>query len=157
MFHHIQLATFVLLAFCGLSFAGLISERQTSSGVDVTNLTKNVTSTSGEARAAAAGTLQPFGGIGIGCGINWKEGVSYGGGLQAGSSSFGLGSGFTIKPDTFDIGVGIGLNSANASANFQVSGSLNGTFEFVFESSSPKVACTPEQSNGKTKIRCKVY
>ncbi|KAG9190339.1 hypothetical protein G6011_08427 [Alternaria panax] len=107
-------------------------------GVDITDLNKNVTSTSGFGNVAAAGRLTPFGDIGVGCGINWQAGVSYGGGLTAGSSDFGLGGGFNITPEVITVGAGIGLNSAgNASASIQFSGAKNGSIELVFESSSP--------------------
>ena len=52
-----------------------------ASGVEVTSLEKNGTSTSGSGNVAAAGNLTPFGDIGVGCGINWKADTSYGGRL----------------------------------------------------------------------------
>ncbi|KAF9692012.1 hypothetical protein EKO04_010121 [Ascochyta lentis] len=69
-----------------------------ANNVEITSLSKNITSTSGTGNVAAAGSLTPFGGIGVGCGINWQADVSYGGGIQAGSSDFGLGGGFNITP-----------------------------------------------------------
>lgn len=69
-----------LFAFAGLASAGILSPRQnTTPAVDITALTKNVTATSGTGAVSAAGTLSPFGGIGVGCGINWAEGQSFGG------------------------------------------------------------------------------
>jgi hypothetical protein len=56
-------------------------------GVDITNLNSNVTSTSGSGNVAAAGSLTPFGDIGVGCGINWQTDVSYGGTFCAFSSN----------------------------------------------------------------------
>lgn len=50
-----------------------------SSGVQITSLEKNATSTVGSGNVAAAGNLTPFGDIGVGCGINWKADTSYGG------------------------------------------------------------------------------
>ena len=52
-----------------------------ASGVEITSLVKNGTSTDGSGNVAAAGNLTPFGDIGIGCGINWKADTSYGGEL----------------------------------------------------------------------------
>jgi hypothetical protein len=75
------------------------------------------------------------------------------GGLQAGSSDFGLGSGFTMTPRTITIGAGIGLNTANASANIQFTGSKNGSVELVFESSAP-IVCTPGTKDGKFLVSC---
>ncbi|RAR15234.1 pyridoxal reductase [Stemphylium lycopersici] len=112
-------------------------QHRRAASVEITSLEKNVTSTSGSGNVAAAGTLTSFGDIGVGCGINWKADVSYGGGLQAGSSDFGLGSGFTMTPGAITIGAGIGMNTANASANIQFTGAKNGSVELVFESSSP--------------------
>jgi hypothetical protein len=76
------------------------------------------------------------------------------GGLQAGSSDFGLGSGFTMTPQTITIGAGIGLNAANSSANIQFSGSKNGSVELVFESSAP-IVCTPGTKDGKFVVSCR--
>ncbi|CAG5184818.1 uncharacterized protein ALTATR162_LOCUS11097 [Alternaria atra] len=122
-------------------------QHRRADGVDITNLNSNVTSTSGSGNVAAAGSLTPFGDIGVGCGINWQADVSYGGGLTAGSSDFGLGGGFNITPEVITVGAGIGLNSANASANIQFSGAKNGSIELVFESSSP-IVCTPGTKDG---------
>jgi hypothetical protein len=76
------------------------------------------------------------------------------GGLQAGSIDFGLGSGFTMTPEATTIGAGIGLNSANASANIQFTGTKNGSFELVFESTAP-IVCTPGLKDGKSVVSCK--
>lgn len=54
-------------------------QHRRANGVEITSLTKNVTSTSGIGNVAAAGNLSPFGDIGVGCGINWQADVSYGG------------------------------------------------------------------------------
>lgn len=64
------------LALTFLSLAGLAA-----AAVDITALNKNVSATSGTGAVSAAGTLEPFGGVGVGCGINWAEGESYGGGF----------------------------------------------------------------------------
>ena len=58
-------------------------QHRRAGGVEITSLEKNVTSTSGSGNVAAAGNLTPFGDIGVGCGINWKADVSYGGRLFA--------------------------------------------------------------------------
>ncbi|KAI4914754.1 hypothetical protein J4E90_004786 [Alternaria incomplexa] len=129
-------------------------QHRRANGVEITSLTKNVTSTSGIGNVAAAGNLSPFGDIGVGCGINWQADVSYGGGLQAGSSDFGLGSGFNMTPEAIIIGAGIGMNAANASANIQFHGSKNGSVELVFESSAP-IVCTPGLKDGKSTVSCK--
>ena len=146
MLAYILISYFVLNA---LAFATPITVAR-GSGVAITSLEKNVTSTSGSGNVAAAGNLTPFGDIGIGCGINWKQHGSYGGGLQAGSSDYGLGSGFTVTPEAITIGAGIGLNAANASANIQFTGAKNGSVELVFESSAP-IICTPGVKNGDRK------
>jgi hypothetical protein len=59
------------------------NQQRRANDVDITSLDKNVTSTSGVGNVAAAGSLSPFGDIGVGCGINWQAGVSYGGMLFA--------------------------------------------------------------------------
>jgi hypothetical protein len=76
------------------------------------------------------------------------------GGLQAGSIDFGLGSGFTMTPDTVTISAGIGLNSANSSANIQFTGAKNGSFELVFESTA-KITCSSGVKDGKSVVICK--
>lgn len=70
-----------ILALANFAFANHLHPRQSSSGatVDINTLSKTVNSTGGTGQVAAAGTLNPFGDIGVGCGINWAEGVSYGG------------------------------------------------------------------------------
>lgn len=76
-------STLTLLAVAGLASAGsLLTPRQdneTKPAVEITALNKNVSATSGSGAVSAAGTLAPFGGIGVGCGINWAEGQSFGG------------------------------------------------------------------------------
>jgi hypothetical protein len=62
-------------------------QHRRANGVDVTDLNKNVSSTSGSGNVAAAGGLTPFGDIGVGCGINWQADVSYGGTLLASLSN----------------------------------------------------------------------
>jgi hypothetical protein len=59
-----------------------------------------------------------------------------------------------MTPETITIGAGIGLNSANASANIQFMGSRNGSVELVFESTAPTV-CTPGVKDGKFIVSCK--
>ncbi|CAN9449727.1 unnamed protein product [Alternaria alternata] len=129
------------------------NQQRRANDVDITSLDKNVTSTSGVGNVAAAGSLSPFGDIGVGCGINWQAGVSYGGGLTAGSSDFGLGGGFNITPEVLTVGAGLGLNSANVSANIQFTGAKNGSVELVFESSAP-IVCTPGFKDGKSTVSC---
>ncbi|KAB2103853.1 hypothetical protein AG0111_0g7481 [Alternaria gaisen] len=129
------------------------NQQRRANDVEITSLDKNVTSTSGVGNVAAAGSLTPFGDIGVGCGINWQAGVSYGGGLTAGSSDFGLGGGFNITPEVLTVGAGLGLNSANVSANIQFTGAKNGSVELVFESSAP-IVCTPGFKDGKSTVSC---
>ena len=76
------------------------------------------------------------------------------GGLQAGSSDFGLGSGFTMTPNSIEIGAGIGMNTANASASINFKGAKNGSVELVFESTNP-IICTPGTQDGKSVLTCK--
>lgn len=58
----------VMTAFflASLTSASPHQQRQTSSGVVITDLNQNVTTTGGSGNVAAAGTLSPFGGIGVG-------------------------------------------------------------------------------------------
>ena len=58
---------------------GMPQQQPRASGVEITSLEKNGTSTAGSGNVAAGGNLAPFGTIGVGCGINWKEDTSYGG------------------------------------------------------------------------------
>ncbi|RYN46929.1 hypothetical protein AA0114_g8144 [Alternaria tenuissima] len=111
------------------------NQQRRANDVDITSLDKNVTSTSGVGNVAAA------------------AGVSYGGGLTAGSSDFGLGGGFNITPEVLTVGAGLGLNSANVSANIQFTGAKNGSVELVFESSAP-IVCTPGFKDGKSTVSC---
>jgi uncharacterized protein YjlB len=59
-----------------------------------------------------------------------------------------------MTPEAITIGAGIGMNSANASANIQFVGAKNGSVELVFESSSP-IVCTPGMKDGKSIVSCK--
>ncbi|CZT14405.1 uncharacterized protein RCC_00382 [Ramularia collo-cygni] len=148
-----QTAFVTLLALTYYATASHLHPRQSSGGVDINNLSKNVNGTSGTGDVSASGNLAPFGGIGVGCGINWAEGVSYGGGLQAGSSSFGLGGGYTIRPEEMEVGAGIGFTKTNSSASIQFTGSTNGTFGLTFSSSSPFV-CIPSFEDGQHSVKC---
>ena len=76
------------------------------------------------------------------------------GGLNAGSNDFGLGGGYSITPDTMEIGAGIGINPTNTSANVRFKGSVNGTFELRFESSR-EFACVPGSEEGKFSVVCR--
>ncbi|KAI5367414.1 hypothetical protein Slin15195_G025420 [Septoria linicola] len=138
-----------LLACVGISTASQIG----GSNVTILELGKGKNSTGGEGFVAAGGKLRPFGDIGVACGVNWQDGVAYGGGLDAGSADFGLGGGWKITPDTMSIGAGIGINGANSSANVNFQGSKNGTFELRFESSS-SFACVPSNEDGKFSVVC---
>ncbi|KAF7185554.1 hypothetical protein HII31_13051 [Pseudocercospora fuligena] len=122
-------------------------------GVNITTLSKSSNATGGTGQVAAAGTLEPFGGIGVGCGINWNSNDSYGGGLQAGSKDFGLGGGAEIKADSLYYGAGIGLNGGNATANFQLNATTKGVFGFTFDSTE-KFACSSKFENGTYSIDC---
>ncbi|KAH7067176.1 hypothetical protein FB567DRAFT_258056 [Paraphoma chrysanthemicola] len=147
--------------FCFLSLtvyaaAARIQHSERESTVAITSLEKNVTTTSGSGNVAAAGSLAPFGDIGIGCGINWLDNTSYGGGLQAGSPDYGLGSGFTVTSESFTVGLGIGLNPLNASADINFVAQKNGTFELKFKSSE-EIVCSPESlaEGGKYIVSCR--
>ncbi|EME80918.1 uncharacterized protein MYCFIDRAFT_57079 [Pseudocercospora fijiensis CIRAD86] len=122
-------------------------------GVKITTLSKTSNATGGTGQVAAAGTLEPFGGIGVGCGINWNSKDSYGGGLQAGSKDFGLGGGAEIKPGSLHYGAGIGLNGVNATASFQLNATTEGVFGFAF-SSTEKFACSSKLEKGMYSIDC---
>ncbi|KAK1590223.1 uncharacterized protein LY79DRAFT_580163 [Colletotrichum navitas] len=142
-----------LIALAGLASAEL-APRQATAGVDITTLNKNVSATSGTGAVSAAGTLGPFGAIGVGCGINWAEGKSYGGGLQSGSDSFGLGGGFTITEDTMTIGLGIGINGPqgfNTSVNYEAS--TNGSASVIF-TSTKGVTCQETTVDGLKGFQC---
>ncbi|KAF4827321.1 hypothetical protein CGCTS75_v008345 [Colletotrichum tropicale] len=143
-----------LFAFAGLASAGILSPRQnTTPAVDITALTKNVTATSGTGAVSAAGTLSPFGGIGVGCGINWAEGQSFGGGLQSGSDSFGLGGGFTITKDTMNIGLGIGINPIKFNSSVNYEASTNGTVTMTFTSTTA-IKCEETTVDGVKGVKC---
>ncbi|GJC77557.1 hypothetical protein ColLi_00395 [Colletotrichum liriopes] len=169
---------FTLLGLAGLASTELLGPRQdavnneTKAAVDITALNKNVSATSGTGAVSAAGTLKPFGGIGVGCGINWAEGKSYGalselefgldafmrktrgGGLQSGSESFGLGGGFTITEETMTIGLGIGVNgplSFNTTVNYEAS--TNGSASVIFTSTN-EIKCQETTVNGLKGFQC---
>lgn len=150
-------------------------------GVKVNTLSKTSNATGGTGSVAANGNLDGFGDIGIGCGINWTKNVSYGGtrkassphfplplylssefpnnlcslgGLTGGSADFGLGGGFNITQNQLNVSAGIGIDPANASANFVLSATKDGKFEFVFDASSETV-CTNERKEGRFVVSCK--
>ncbi|KAH7066083.1 hypothetical protein BKA63DRAFT_155023 [Paraphoma chrysanthemicola] len=154
MFQKVTL--FWSLSLAVYAAASHIQQRPRASNIAITSLEKNVTTTSGSGNVAAAGSLAPFGDIGIGCGINWLDNSSYGGGLQAGSLDYGLGSGFTVTSESFTVGLGIGLNPLNASANINFVAQKNGTFELKFESSE-EIVCSPEPvaESGKYVVSCR--
>ncbi|CAK4032123.1 Hypothetical predicted protein [Lecanosticta acicola] len=149
--------TVALTALLGVSSAASLQLRdypQGTSNVTIVDQSKNYNATGGEGHVAAAGNLPPFGSIGIGCGVNWdNKSMAYGGGVNAGSKDFGLGGGYTVTPTTIEIGNGIGINTANSSANVNFKGSVNGTFELRFESTSD-FACVPSNDNGTHSIVC---
>ncbi|KAF1336151.1 Gpi transamidase subunit pig-u family protein, partial [Globisporangium splendens] len=121
-------------------------------GVTIVDQSKNLTATGGTGNLAAAGSLEPFGGIGIGCGVNWEENGTFGGGLQAGSSSFGLGGGYTVSSDKLTMGMGIGVTSIyNASVQLDVT--TKGSVSFVF-SSSGAFTCENTVVDGNNAIKC---
>ncbi|KAF2856611.1 hypothetical protein T440DRAFT_462858 [Plenodomus tracheiphilus IPT5] len=150
----IQTLTIVTLALAGFVSATPYNLHSRAKDVTITQLSKSLNSTGGEGNVAASGTLSPFGSIGVGCGVNWVRDVSYGGGLTAGSTDYGLGGGFAIAPENITIGLGIGINAANASANIDFSGTKDGKFELVFEASG-EVVCMPGKKDGKSIITCK--
>ncbi|GIZ48971.1 hypothetical protein CKM354_001201400 [Cercospora kikuchii] len=122
-------------------------------GVKVNTLSKTSNATGGTGSVAANGNLDGFGDVGIGCGINWTKNVSYGGGLTGGSADFGLGGGFNITQNQLNVSAGIGIDPANASANFVLSATKDGKFEFVFDASSETV-CTNERKDGRFVVSC---
>ncbi|OHE91267.1 hypothetical protein CORC01_13425 [Colletotrichum orchidophilum] len=146
-----------LLAVTGLASAGstLASRKDTETKpeVDITALTKNVSATSGTGAVSAAGTLPPFGAIGVGCGINWAEGQSFGGGLQSGSEAFGLGGGFTITKDNMNIGLGIGINPINFTSSVSYEASTNGSVSLVFTATTA-IKCEETTVNGVKGVKC---
>ncbi|OLN96047.1 hypothetical protein CCHL11_03349 [Colletotrichum chlorophyti] len=146
-----------LLTLAGIASASAVAPRQGQNesppAVDITALSQNVSATSGTGAVSAAGTLQPFGGIGVGCGINWAEGQSFGGGLQSGSEAFGLGGGFTVTKDTMNIGLGIGINPINFTSSVAYEASTNGTVSLVFTSTTP-IKCEETTVNGVKGVRC---
>lgn len=77
MFHCEAIAV-SLLAMAGASSAHYIS-RYVPSNVTIVAQGKNFNTTGGEGHVAAGGILNPFGSIGVGCGVNWHDGVGYGG------------------------------------------------------------------------------
>ncbi|KAK2064437.1 hypothetical protein LY76DRAFT_71366 [Colletotrichum caudatum] len=149
-----------LVALAGLASAGLAPRADAPAvdvdtpAVDITMLGKNVTATFGTGAVSAAGTLDPFGNIGLGCGINWAEGKSFGGGLQAGSDAFGLGGGFTVTNDTMTIGLGMGVNapeSFNTTVGYMAS--TNGTASIIF-TSTKGITCQETTVNGLKGFQC---
>lgn len=48
-------------------------------GLQIVDLSQNGTSSAGTGQISAAGSLEPFGGMGLGCGINWAKDSSFGG------------------------------------------------------------------------------
>ncbi|KAJ0164367.1 hypothetical protein CTA2_1168 [Colletotrichum tanaceti] len=144
-----------------------------AAAVDITSLNRNVSTTSRTGAVSAAGTLEPFGGVGVGCGINWAEGESYGekwqklmrrlanvvltGGLQSGSESFGLGGGFTITEKTMTIGLAIGvhgpLNFNTTPTSVDYEASTNGSASVIF-TSTKEIKCKETTVNGLKGFRC---
>lgn len=68
-----------LIALVGAASAGL-QYQGTASNVTIVSIGKSNNETGGEGFVAAGGRLDPFGAIGTGCGVNWQDGVAYGGG-----------------------------------------------------------------------------
>lgn len=69
---------FAFVAFAGVATARL-QYRGSASNVTILSIGKSNNSTGGEGFVAAGGKLSPFGDIGAGCGVNWQDGVAYGG------------------------------------------------------------------------------
>ncbi|KAI8937523.1 hypothetical protein NX059_005241 [Plenodomus lindquistii] len=148
-----QILTLVTLALTSVVTATPYKLHQRANDVTVTQLDKSSNSTGGTADAAASGNLSPFGEIGLGCGLDWKRDVSYGGGLTAGSSDYGLGGGFVIAPENITVGLGIGINPANASADINFSGTKDGQFRMEL-SVTGKLTCVPGLKDGRNIITC---
>ncbi|ORY71416.1 uncharacterized protein BCR38DRAFT_492563 [Pseudomassariella vexata] len=155
------MASFFLLVVSALtSFvsAGLLAPRQNTTLVNITALEKNVTPRSGSGAVSAAGTLSPFGEVGLGCGINWQETQSVGGdwvpgGLQAGSDTFGMGSGLTITPDAMNVGLGISVIPADFNSTVSVAAAANGTITLVFASTG-NFSCEDTTVDGMKAMKC---
>ncbi|KAK8091749.1 hypothetical protein PG997_002110 [Apiospora hydei] len=111
-----------------------------SSNVTVNTIGTNGTASNGAGSLSASGSLAPFGDIGVGCGINWAEGSSFGGGLQAGSPAFGLGGGYTISTSNMTIGLGTGNVKTNTKADLAFTLGYDGAAEFKITYSG-KLSC----------------
>jgi len=51
-------------------------------GLKIVDLSQSGDSSTGTGQISAAGSLEPFGGMGLGCGINWAKDSSFGGNLR---------------------------------------------------------------------------
>lgn len=71
---------------CAASVAMAAPPASTSSTVKVNTIGSNGTASNGAGSVSASGALVPFGDIGVGCGINWAEGTSFGGKSLSSSS-----------------------------------------------------------------------
>jgi hypothetical protein len=82
---------FAVMSFLNLILLALAAALPTTAGtllearqnpVDIVQLNKNVSGTSGSGDVSAAGNLSPFGKLGVGCGINWTQNASFGGKMK---------------------------------------------------------------------------
>ncbi|KAK6838007.1 hypothetical protein PG987_006288 [Apiospora arundinis] len=126
-----------------------------ASTVKVNTAGSNGTTSNGTGSLSASGTLAPFGDIGVGCGINWAEGTSFGGGLQAGSPAFGLGGGYTISTSNMTIGLGTGNVKTKTKADLAMTLGYDGAAEFKITYSG-KMSCQEgTDASGATVFTCK--
>lgn len=75
----VQVLSLSILALTSLATATPTPLEVRDSGVSFTGVSNSTNGTSGVGSLSAAGTLSGFGGIGVGCGVNWESDVSYGG------------------------------------------------------------------------------
>ncbi|EEB96069.1 hypothetical protein MPER_04859 [Moniliophthora perniciosa FA553] len=149
---------FFALAVATSASASLVSrDGGDSMKINVSGPTFNVSH--GNAGLSASGVLNPFGQIGIGCGVSYDAASSgkdaqYGGGLNAGTPSYGLGGGFAISDKNMTVGFGIGAPK-NVSADTNVVITKEGKIDFTFVSTQP-ITCADTTIGGKKGVKCTI-
>ncbi|KAK7960738.1 hypothetical protein PG988_011952 [Apiospora saccharicola] len=144
----------LVLLCCAASSGMAAPSASASSSVKVNTIGSNGTVSNGSGSLSASGSLAPFGDIGVGCGINWAEGTSFGGGLQAGSPAFGLGGGYTISAKNMTIGLGTGNTKTNTKADLALTLGYDGAAEFKITYSG-KLSCKEgADASGATVFTC---
>ncbi|ESK86788.1 hypothetical protein Moror_15150 [Moniliophthora roreri MCA 2997] len=149
------LSTF-FLALAAASSASLIPRNGNNTmKIDVSGPTFNVSH--GTGGLSASGVLDPFGKVGLGCGLSYdtvqfgSEG-HFGGGLNAGTPEYGLGGGFSVGEKNLTAGFGIG-GPKNVSADSNLTITKEGKVEFTLVSTLP-FKCTDTTIGGKKGIKC---